>query len=133
MNFEAADLGLIKNLVAKHALCSPVSISEKSRLGEDLRIIGDDAEELLQEFAERFGVDMSCMVFDDYFPCEGTADMHLYLASISAKSSTLWALRVIRLLECLFWQIFAKKRAFITLTVGDLFIAAKLGRWPQKG
>jgi hypothetical protein len=119
----------IKNLVAKHAFCETESLTPETRLGEDLRIIGDDAEEFLKEFAVSFSVNMSSMVFGDYFPDEATPSMHYYLTSIARPKKRSVFSRLVGLFESKFWALFAGKKRFKTVTIFDLVSAAKEGRW----
>lgn len=129
MSPDEVTLTSIKELVAKHAHCPVETLLVKTRLGEDLGIIGDDADEFLDEFARSFDVDMSGMVFNDYFPNEATAEMHYYLAAIARSGGHGQLLRPVRLLEIWFWGMFAKKMSFKTLTIENLLLVAQRGRW----
>jgi hypothetical protein len=125
---ETADVQ-IKELVAKHALCPIDALSTETRLGEDLKIIGDDAEEFLKEFAAQFNVDMSGMVFSDYFPEEGTSEMHYYLTAIARGGNQNELLRSLKLLESKFWGMFTEKTFFKTVTIEKLLLAVRRGKW----
>jgi hypothetical protein len=129
MSPEENTLTRIKELVAKHALCPVETLSAKTRLGEDLKIVGDDADEFLEEFARSFNVDMSGMVFNDYFPDEATADMHYYLTAIARSSDHSGLLKSAKLLESRIWGMFAKRTLFKTLTIEDLLLAVQRGQW----
>lgn len=118
-------------LVAEHALCRPEELVAETRIGEDLYIVGDDACELLSEFAEKFAVDMSEMNYSTYFPDEVTFDMYYYLA-VAKKNRTNSVLKFIRLLESKFWRLFAKNRQYQSLTIHDLIDAAEMGKWKKK-
>lgn len=48
-----------------------IPFTENTTLQEDLNIWGDDAVEFLEEFSNRFGVDISEFDFDKYFKSEG--------------------------------------------------------------
>lgn len=119
----------IINLIAKHTLLTSCEISLSSRLGEDLRLVGDDAEEFLKEFSEQFNLDLSDMNFNDYFPDEATADMHYYLCTTRLGKSKNKLMRIIRKLEARFWRLFARKTQFKSMTVEGLVAAARTGRW----
>jgi len=117
------------NLIAKHALCKPEKLSVDTRLGEDLRIVGDDAGELLTEFSTTFNVDMSNMDFDNYFPSEATADMHYYLAQLAKNNCINPVMASIKGLEVKFWRLFSKKKKYQTLTIEDLMNIVNNGKW----
>ncbi len=68
-------------------------------LQEDLGIYGDDASEILQKFCQRFNVEYSDFLFDDYF-----------------RPDSDWT------------DVFRKKRTYKGLTLGDLVNAIKLGK-----
>ncbi len=115
-------------LIAEYALCRPEKLTTETRIGEDLYIVGDDACELLSEFAEKFAVDMSSMNYSTYFPEEVTFDMYYYLA-IAKKNRGNPALKFIRFLESRFWRLFAKNRQYQSLAIHDLINAAEIGKW----
>jgi hypothetical protein len=87
-------------------------IKPPSRLYHDLNIIGDDADELLEKYSKRFGLDLSQFPADEYFPDEPMASFFDVLA-------------------CLFrWRSQKNERnenerEFMALTVGDLCLAVK--------
>lgn len=102
-----------------------------TRIGEDLKLIGDDAEEFLDKFSKEFTVDLSELPFSDYFPEEGSANMHFYTGQ-QMKSSENPALSLLRKLDSLIWGLFARRRSFKTMTVQDLYESARTGKWsPQ--
>lgn len=119
----------IVDLIAKHTLLSPCEISLSSRLGEDFRLVGDDAEEFLKEFSKEFNIDLSRMDFNEYFPCEATADIHYYLCALGLWRSKSHFMRIIRKLETHFWKLFARKTQFKSVTVEHLISVARVGRW----
>lgn len=119
----------VKNLVAKHALCQPEELSTDTRIGEDLRIVGDDADELLTEFSAIFDVDMSNMDFGNYFPSEATANMHYYLSETAKSKYRNPVVLTFRFLEAKFWRLFAKQLSYQTITIGELVNAASNGKW----
>ena len=45
--------------------------TSKTRIEDDLGITGDDADEMIQKFEDRFHIDMSNLNFTEYFFCEG--------------------------------------------------------------
>ena len=81
------------------------TLSLKTRLHHDLRIDGDDADELLEKIAARYGTNFDEMVFDAFFPDES-----------EALSYTLTSL--------LGWK--SEKKAF---TIGHLVHVIERGRW----
>ena len=119
----------IIKLVAKHALCQPTELSINTRLGEDLCIVGDDADELLTEFSTEFNVDMSEMDFVRYFPSEASSDMHYYLTAVAKSRYQNLIVSTIRFLEAKFWRLFAKNTIYQTLTIADLVKAESKGKW----
>lgn len=128
MNDKFLEDKVIK-FVASNALCSPEQITVKTRIGEDLRIVGDDADELLCEFSEIFDVDMSELDFTRYFPDEASFNMHYYLTGLSKCNYKHKAILTIRRLESRFWRLFANKTNYDTMLVGDLVRAASEGKW----
>lgn len=116
-------------LVAKHALIQSTNLSIDTKIGEDLRVAGDDADELLTEFAAVFGVDMSGMDFATYFPEEASSEMHYYLTTIAKKKYNSPVTNTVRFLESSFWRLFAKKEEYKTLTIGDLVRVASNRKW----
>jgi hypothetical protein len=128
MNMEIVTMEKLKALLAKHSLCRMDSISKETRLGEDLGIIGDDADEFLEDFSSEFKVDISNMIFHDYFPDEATAEMHYYTSSIMTPPKNP-LLKLLKVAEGGFWKLIAKKTSFKTITVADLLLAVKNGRW----
>ena len=119
----------IINLVSKHALCQPEQLSIETRIGEDLRIVGDDAHELLAEFSTEFAIDMSSIKFEDYFPEEASSNMHYYLTAVAQGKYQNPIVDIIRFVEATFWRLFAKEKNFKTLTIGHLVNVASNGRW----
>lgn len=119
----------IKDFVSRHALTPKDDLKLDTRLGMDLRIVGDDAEELLSDFAKKFDVDLSDFNFSEFFPDEATASMHYYLAAVAHSKCPNNLLAVIRALEGRFWRIFAKKRTYREVTLEKLLSAARDGMW----
>mgnify|MGYP000359666805 CR=1 FL=1 len=83
------------------------AISLDSDIVRDIHIEGDDAEELLQKFSERFGVDISALNLSDYFAPESSFSPIDYLLSI----------------------ILSRKIQRKSLFVKDLVNAAKVKKW----
>ncbi|MFG8985273.1 MULTISPECIES: DUF1493 family protein [Pseudomonas aeruginosa group] len=102
-----------------------------TRIGEDLRLIGDDADEFLDKFSKEFAVDLSEFPFSDYFPDEGSASMHFYTGRQMNRPENP-ALSLLRKLDSLIWGLFARRHSFKTLTVQDLYESARTGRWHPK-
>lgn len=101
----------------------------RTRIGEDLKIIGDDAAEFLEEFSSAFGVDLSSMKFEDYFPSEAGADMHYYLTTIANIQYENKILGIVRSVESKLWGLFANKKLYKSVTVEDLIIAINAKHW----
>lgn len=107
-------------LVKKHSLRPSLVITDKTRLGEDLHIIGDDAEELLSEFSSHFDIDLSNFDFDNYFPREASSEMHYYSSAIAEYKYGFFPLNLYRFINSFFWGMFSQRKEFKTITVGDL-------------
>lgn len=73
---------------------------EGLRIGEDLKLYGDDVSDLLKEYSEVFDVDISKFPFDDYFASEGfnPIDFFTYLFG-GKKLKTLYVRDLIRGIE----------------------------------
>ncbi len=85
-------------------------IATDSRLAHDLGLAGDDAAELLSEFCARYGIAMSDIEFNKYFPPEAVWFVPFWhLSSWQQK------------------QLEAKE----PLTVGQLVAAARRRRWTE--
>ncbi len=102
-----------------------------TRIGEDLRLIGDDADEFLDKFSKEFAVDLSEFPFSDYFPDEGSASMHFYTGRQMNRPKKP-ALSLLRKLDSLVWGLFARRHSFKTLTVQNLYECARTGKWHPK-
>lgn len=83
-------------------------VSRATSLGRDLRMDGDDADEFMAAYRDRFKVDLADFVFAKYFGVEAGFDPLYYLY-----------LRIFRPEE------FRKPE----ITLADLVSAAKAGRW----
>ena len=129
MSTNNVSIELVKSLVAKQALCSPEQLSADTRLGEDLGIVGDDAEELLSEFSLEFNVDMSALDFKLYFPSEASANMNFYLTTIAKSKYNNPLVNAVRFLESKFWKVFARQTDYITITIHDLLKIAQSRKW----
>lgn len=119
----------LKELVAKHAHFPLQSITEESRLVEDLYIVGDDADELLEEISVKFCTDFSEMESSEYFPGEATAGMHYHLAMAGYMKRKSGLIKFIFRLESLFWRFFVDRKSLKTVTVRQLFVAIENGKW----
>jgi hypothetical protein len=62
----------VLNLVAECTGCSRGQLSLDTALNQELGVDGDDAAELLEAFARKFGVDLSRFPYDRYFGNETT-------------------------------------------------------------
>jgi acyl carrier protein len=83
-------------------------ISPATSLGRDLRMDGDDADDFMAAYRERFKVDLTDFIFEKHFGVEAAFEPLSYLY-----------LRIFRPEE------FRKPE----ITVADLVSAAKAGRW----
>ncbi len=64
-------LSELKLLIQKHTARDLGEIVANSRISEDLKLDGDDASDLLQEYSEKFNVDISNFPYTEYFCSEG--------------------------------------------------------------
>jgi len=111
MTESASDLpqGLINgvvDLIHRHRNEPRHKISLDTELGDDLLIDGDDARDLLVDFAKEFEVDIRNFDFDAYFGPEAGFNPFVWL----------------------YWKVTGKSHTFKPLTVRALVIAAMLRR-----
>ena len=97
-------------LIAKETGTPPEYIQPAHRLNVDLGVDGDDAEELLRAYREKFRVDMSGFDFHRYFGDEPDA-VSLFL---------------------LLWRLLTGDEKPEPLFVRDLVRSAQLGRWAPR-
>lgn len=64
---KSETLRRVIELVAEQTGVSPSRITAATRIGEDLGVDGDDASDLLTEFASRFQVDLAGFQFSRHF------------------------------------------------------------------
>ncbi len=102
-------------------------ITLETRVGEDLGIVGDDADELLSDFRDEYAVDFSGFVFEDYFPFEVSTEMYVYLAFHAENRPGLPAFRWLRMLRSSFYKRYYGELHYRTMTVGNLVRAARIG------
>jgi acyl carrier protein len=57
----------IRTLIANHLGVSPERVTMETRLFQDLRVDGLDAEELLVKYKDQFDVNLDAFPYDDYF------------------------------------------------------------------
>ena len=62
-----------------------IEITEKTRLKEDLKINGDDADEFLVAFGKKFGVNVSQFRIDEYFDDEGEPVLRAIIRIFTGK------------------------------------------------
>ncbi|MEL6606647.1 MAG: DUF1493 family protein [Bacteroidota bacterium] len=86
-------------------------LTRETRILHDLRIAGDDAEELLEAFSERFQVDLSDFEFERYFDLEGVDPIGLSILIRKLRGDKI------------------PKKSSHSLTLGDLEQAAINGKW----
>jgi len=56
---EKIDFNQIRDFVSKQTFNSKDTLTLQTRLGEDLCVMGDDADEFLDEFSKQFDVNLS--------------------------------------------------------------------------
>jgi hypothetical protein len=78
--------GLIEFLEESNPAKKPVSGS--TRLFHDMRIYGDDADELIAEYSKRFEVDVSSFRIQEYFPDEGDSFFHNLFMRLMGKQNS---------------------------------------------
>jgi len=81
-------------------------LKKSTRIERDLKITGDDAVEFIMAFNERFDVDISEFMMDEYFEAEGMSHMLPIIDFLLRRK---------------------KKRTRKSLTIGDLEKAIELG------
>jgi hypothetical protein len=101
----------VRMLVCRKTGLKVEAVRPESRLLHDLGITGGDAEELIQEFAQTFSVDMSSFPFGRYFTGEPGA------------SHVLWVLRI---RKDPIWK------GKVPLTVRQLVDVALAGHWIEQ-
>ncbi len=92
-------------VILRQSLGKRTKLDLTTRLHHDLRIDGDDAFELLQKIAARYGTKFDAMAFADFFPDETEALSY-------------------RLTSLLGWK--SDKRSF---TIGHLIDVIERGQW----
>lgn len=93
-------------LVAEQAGVSPSRLTATTRIGEDLGVDGDDASDLLAEFACRFHVDLTGFQFSRHFgPEAGWDPFSALYGLLTGRSRT------------------------EPITIGQLAESAEKGRW----
>ena len=105
----------VRALVLKH--CPRSKLMPETRLDHDLKMAGIDAERLLEEYAEKFGVDLSEFVFEDYFLPEQSGNP-------LAPLVWLWCL--------IFDRQKLEESEKVPLTIADLVEAAEKKKWVPK-
>jgi Protein of unknown function (DUF1493) len=99
---------LFKFIKRKLALNDSLTLTSKTRLVEDLKLLGDDADEFMGDWAEEFSIEAGDFRLDSYFPTEGLNLIGAVLAP------------------------FRKKIEAVTLTIEMLEKAMDLGVWDSK-
>ncbi len=69
----------VRNFVSQQTGTSISKLNLNTRLSEDLGVEGDDANDFVQAFSEVFDVDLTHLVFDEYFYPEGAFNPISYL------------------------------------------------------
>ena len=101
----------VTNFIAREAGVPSSSVTRNTRLWHDLRIGGDDVDEVLSRFSNRFNVDVSGLSLAGHFPSE----------------PAVWCVSA--------WEYVAKHVRFVRppryadLTVDDFIRAAEAHAW----
>lgn len=130
LNNTSVSLDDIKALIAEHSGSDKSDLHLNTRLGEDLFMLGDDADEFLEVFSKLYKLDYSEFSFHDYFPEEVTSNMFYYqLRHKKSVALNVPILRFINKIKCVYWGFFADKKQYKTLTLKDLYNSASVGKW----
>ena len=78
----------VRDFLSERCCARPQDLKPSTRLLHDLGIDADDAEEILTEFSERFGVDMSSFSFDHHFGTELDAGIRWVARKVFGKGAT---------------------------------------------
>lgn len=95
----------VQEFVATHPGVPISRVHGNTRLFHDLGVDGDDAVDLLTDFADRFNVDVAQFPFDEYFGPEASGPLWILVAWAAGWSTTK-----------------------TPLTIGDLIRAVKVGQ-----
>ncbi|QIK95895.1 DUF1493 family protein [Sphingomonas sp. HDW15A] len=138
-------LSQIVERVSEQTGVKPEKLDASTRLLQDIGMDGDDAVEFFEDFEERYGVDLSPLYanWGRHFGPEGFGTpktfvvlLILMFAPVSLLLfgvSPIWGWAV-ELAGVVIWNLAVRKWApkdeTLTVTVGDLVLAAKSKRWP---
>lgn len=114
-------------ILATHGKLSADKISPEMRVVEDLRINGDNAEELLMDIADKFQASFKDFCFAAYFADENSADFHYSDLSAGVKSNSIF----VKIFSCLrmpYWKLRSSGKIYKTLTVRHLFEMIEQGQ-----
>ena len=78
----------VRDFLAERWRVRPQELKPSTRLLHDLGIDADDAGEILAEFSERFGVDMSSFSFDHHFGTELDAGIRWVARKVFGQGAT---------------------------------------------
>lgn len=106
----------IQSFTVEQTNCKPREVALETRLAHDLGIEGDDADEFMTEFFERFEVDPTGYNFHRHFYEEGSCGCLFFL------------LPVYMLLNLWGYEESSKE----PITIADLIEAATIKRWPER-
>ena len=118
----------IKKIILIHARVDESSLHLGTRIGEDLCITGDDAYEFLEDYMNKFDVDLSEsseFCFGEYFPDEVSADECVYIA----KHSKCKVMKYLSYIAFWSWITCTKNRQYKSMTIQDLLDNAEKGVW----
>lgn len=117
----------LSEIVLLHGEVKNIEVTDNIKIGEDLLIIGDDADEMILDLNREYGTDFSNLNLSEYFPSECSADMFCY-----EYENTKYRHKLSRLLDYplyIFWNLFKSKKQYKTMTLGDLLKAVKEEKW----
>lgn len=123
----------VRLFVAEAAGVSADRVGLDTRIEDGLGVSGDDVADLLNAFAERFGVDLSGLQVDRHVGSEGLpflAGLALCLGTVGLVLLWMWAWWAALLavpLIVIVWRRQAPNPC--ALRVRHLVIAAEMGRW----
>ena len=115
-------------IAKEHSNIKNVILSKETRIAEDLSLLGDDAEEFLEAVMQQYKMDVSGFNFSNYFPYEGTSNLHYYSSQLSWERTNSIALKVLHKIEASFWHCFSDVKDYRTLTLGDLISSIPHGK-----
>lgn len=118
------------SLILIHTDVRLLNVVSTTRIAEDLKIYGDDADELLLNIHVQFGTDFLDFPYTEYFANECSPDMN-YISLVLEEPKWI-ILKLINKCNRAFWWMFKTSKVYKSLTVGELYEAVQKGKWHQK-